>query len=54
MEWRKRMTQTEMLRYRVPEITSDEEANVLLETAKSAIMARRYPFEDFPEELEKR
>ena len=54
MEWRKRMTQTEMLRYRVPEITSDEEANVLLETAKSAIMARRYPFEDFPEELESR
>lgn len=47
------MTQTEMLKFRVPEIT-EEEADVLLETAKNAILARRYPFDEFPDELESR
>ena len=33
---------------------SQSEVESLLLTAESAINARRYPFEDFPEELEKR
>ena len=47
------MTQTEKLKIRLPEI-SDAEAESYLDTAKAAIMARRYPFEDFPGELEGR
>ena len=47
------MTQTEKLKIRLPEI-SDAEAESYLDTAKAAIMARRYPFEDFPDELESR
>ena len=47
------MTQTEKLKIRLPEI-SDAEAESYLDTAKAAIMARRYPFEDFPNELESR
>lgn len=47
------MTQTEKLKLRLPEI-SDAEAESYLDTAKAAIMARRYPFEDFPNELESR
>lgn len=39
--------------FRIPEI-SPEKAESYLDTAKAAIMARRYPFEDFPEELESR
>ena len=37
----------------MPEI-SEADAESLLETAAAAITARRYPFEDFPEELESR
>lgn len=33
---------------------TDAEATILLETAKAAINARRYPFGDPPDELEKR
>ena len=47
------MTQLEELKLRLPEI-SCEKAESYLETAKAAIMARRFPFEDFPEELEPR
>lgn len=47
------ITQTEKLKIRLPEI-SDAEAESYLDTAKAAIMARRYPFEDFPDELESR
>ena len=47
------MTQLEKLKLRLPEISS-EKAESYLETAKAAIMARRFPFEDFPEELEPR
>lgn len=47
------MTQTELLRTQIPQIT-DGDAAFLLETAKSAINARRYPFGDVPEELERR
>lgn len=46
-------TQKEKLKLRLPEL-SDEEAESYLDTAKAAIMARRYPFEEFPEELESR
>jgi hypothetical protein len=52
-ERRAAMTQTEKLKIRLPEI-SDAEAESYLDTAKAAIMARRYPFEDFPDELEGR
>lgn len=37
----------------MPEI-SEADAESLLETAAAAINARRFPFEDFPEELEPR
>ena len=47
------LTQTEKLRLRIPEI-SEADAESLLETAAAAINARRYPFEDFPAELESR
>lgn len=47
------MTQTELLKTLIPTI-SDGDAAFLLETAKSAINARRYPFGDIPEELERR
>lgn len=47
------MTQAEKLALRIPEI-SPEKAESYLDMAKAAIMARRYPFEDFPEELESR
>ena len=47
------MTQTAKLKIHLPEI-SDAEAESYLDTAKAAIMARRYPFEDFPGELEGR
>ena len=47
------LTQAEKLRLRMPEI-SEADAESLLETAAAAINARRYPFEDFPEELESR
>lgn len=47
------MTQTEMLKLYLPMVT-EQEAQILLETAKSAINARRYPFGEVPDELEKR
>lgn len=47
------VTQAEKLKIRLPEI-GDAEAESYLDAAKAAIMARRYPFEDFPEELESR
>jgi hypothetical protein len=47
------LTQTQRLKARAPEI-SDAEAEELLETAKSAINARRYPYADIPDELERR
>lgn len=47
------MTQTEMLKLYLPMVT-EQETQILLETAKSAINARRYPFGDPPDELERR
>lgn len=46
-------TQSQKLRQRIPEI-SEADAASLLDTAAAAINARRYPFEDFPDELESR
>ena len=46
-------TQSQKLRQRIPEI-SEADAASLLDTAAAAINARRYPFEDFPAELEPR
>lgn len=47
------MEQKELLKAQIPEIT-DADAEFLLETAKAAINARRYPFGEPPDELEKR
>lgn len=47
------MAQQEILKLYLPTVT-ETEALILLETAKSAINARRYPFGEVPEELEKR
>lgn len=47
------MEQKERLKAQIPEIT-DADAEFLLETAKAAINARRYPFGEPPDELEKR
>lgn len=46
-------TQSQKLRQRIPEI-SEADAASLLDTAAAAINARRYPFDDFPDELESR
>ena len=47
------MAQAEILKLHLPTVT-EQEIQILLETAKSAINARRYPFGDVPEELERR
>ncbi|MCM1167707.1 MAG: DNA-packaging protein [Lachnospiraceae bacterium] len=47
------MTQQELLKLHLP-TAEEQELLLLLETAKSAINARRYPFGDVPDELEKR
>lgn len=47
------MTQAELLKLHLS-TAPEREIPLLLETAKSAINARRYPFGDVPEELEKR
>lgn len=46
------MEQIELLKTQIPQIT-DADAEFLLETAKAAINARRYPFGEPPEKLEK-
>lgn len=47
------MEQIELLKAQIPEIT-DADAEFLLETAKAAINARRYPFGEPPDDLESR
>ncbi len=47
------MTQAELLKLHLP-MAEEREIQILLETAKSAINARRYPFGEVPEELERR
>ena len=48
------MTQLERLKLRITENTNDEELEDILESAKAAILARRFPFGEVPNELEAR
>ena len=49
------MTQLERLRIRITEKDiSDEELEDILESAKAVILSRRFPFGDFPEDIEPR
>jgi hypothetical protein len=49
------MTQLERLRIRITgKDISDEELEDILESAKAVILSRRYPFGDFPEDIEPR
>lgn len=42
------MSQLERLKIRITENTTDEELGDILESAKNIILARRYPFSDYP------
>ena len=42
------MTQLERLKVRITENVTDEELADILESAKAVILARRYPFSDYP------
>ncbi len=42
------MTQLERLKIRITEKTNDDELADILESAKNIILARRYPFSEFP------
>ena len=46
------MTQLERLKIRITENVTDEELEDILESAKAVILSRRFPFGDWPEELE--
>ncbi len=46
------MTQLERLKIRITENATDEELEDILESAKAVILSRRFPFGDWPEELE--
>ena len=49
------MTQLERLRIRIPEKDiTDIELEDILESAKAVILSRRFPFGDYPEEIENR
>ena len=48
------MTQLECLKIRITENVSDEELEDLLESAKAVILSRRFPFGEWPEEIEPR
>jgi hypothetical protein len=49
------MTQLERLRIRITgKDISDEELEDILESAKAVILSRRFPFGDFPEDIEPR
>ena len=49
------MTQLERLRIRITgKDIRDEELEDILESAKAVILSRRYPFGDFPEDIEPR
>lgn len=42
------MTQIERLKLRIPEESNEELLGDLLDSAKTKILAKRYPFQDFP------
>lgn len=46
------MTQLERLKIRITENVSDVELEDLLESAKAVILSRRFPFGDWPEDIE--
>ena len=46
------MTQLERLKIRITENVTDIELEDILESAKAVILSRRFPFGDWPEELE--
>ena len=48
------MTQLERLKIRITENVNDVELEDILESAKAVILSRRFPFSDFPTELEER
>ncbi len=46
------MTQLERLKIRITENVTDVELEDLLESAKAVILSRRFPFGEWPEEIE--
>ena len=46
------MTQLERLKIRITESVNDKELEDLLESAKAVILSRRFPFGEWPEEIE--
>lgn len=48
------MTQLERLKIRITENVSDVELEDILESAKAVILSRRFPFGDYPEDIEPR
>ena len=48
------MTQLERLKIRITENVSDIELEDLLESAKAVILSRRFPFGEYPPEIEDR
>lgn len=46
------MTQLERLKIRITEKVNDGELEDILESAKAVILSRRFPFGEWPEELE--
>ena len=46
------MTQLERLKIRITEKVSDIELEDILESAKAVIMSRRFPFGEYPAEIE--
>lgn len=48
------MTQLERLKIRITESTNDIELEDILESAKAVILSRRFPFGEYPTELEEK
>ena len=48
------MTQLERLKIRIPESVIDAELEDLLESAKAVILSRRFPFGEYPTDIEDR
>lgn len=48
------MTQLERLKIRITENTNDIELGEILESAKAVILSRRYPFGEYPADIEPR
>ena len=48
------MTQLERLKIRITEKVTDTELEDILESAKAVILSRRFPFNEWPDEIEDR